>query len=318
MKKMYRIVSSLAVSVLAFTADADVLLFKGTNMASYTVAGSWTNLTTSGAGRVPIYGDSANIINTSTAQVALASAMNVGAAVNVSNNAAIYRTGVSGAYFSGTLSFRDNSSLTASQLALYSNAVLNWSSAGVWNGNGANSQANFYVAAANNSTGPTINMSAGTWNLTGNTAADSFQLDRGIFNMSGGKILCEDNFKIGSGSSAAVFNLSGSGEIWLKGGFSMFGGEASKWDFSGTNWTVYATNGIAGIKTLFQTRINTTNIYANGSAVTVLTNAMSFSTVSIDGTDYTKVVANVIPEPATISLFVLSSAGLIILRRAKW
>ena len=269
MKKLQIMVIGFMI-ISAATAGADSLLFKGTNMALYTAVGSWSNVTTSSSGRVPIYGDTANIAGSSIAQITTAAGMNVGATVNVSNNAAIFRNGNSAAYFSGTLNFKDNSALTASQFALYSNAVFNWNSTGVWNGNGANAQANLYVALANGNSGsgPTINMSAGTWNLTGNSGANSFQLDVGTFTMTGGKIFAEDIFKMGSGSSSSRVNLGGTGEIYcMAADASIQILSSSILNFDGTTSALYVNTNY-NIKTLLTTKVGTGNIYVDGTQIT--------------------------------------------------
>jgi hypothetical protein len=287
MKKIQVIAATCAlVAVWATTAGA----------AAYTwTAGAGTNQTLTAAsnwnpGIVPGSGDTGTIGGTNVATVNAVNSLIRNATFIVKDTASIKRVNISGAAFDGTLVVMDSASLVFSDLRMTNNATLNWSSTGTLTSAGSSAGVNFSMSLAYQNSNSVVNMSAGLWQLTGNTGANSFQMDVGTFNMTGGKIFSEDIFKLGTTGGGARFNLGGTGEIYCMAAITNIQIlTASVLNFEGADSALYVnTNTTTDIRSLLSTKMASTNVYINGVWTNDI-NQLNFSTVNIDGIDYTKV-----------------------------
>ncbi len=197
-----------------------------------------------------------------------------------------------------TLNFNNNASMTCSQISLAGTAVLNWNTKGSWTTAGGSTAAFFAVTAATANTDVTVNMSDGLWDLSGNSATESFSMQAGTFNMTGGKVVNEDGFKLGSGTTSAIFNFSGNSEFYTSSAFSIFGTN-SRFNFGGGNAALYiegttvSTTGTGGFAPLY-TRINQGLVYIDNVQQK---NPAFFdrTVVTVSGKSYVKITALTTP-----------------------
>ena len=246
---------------------------------------------------VPSAGDTGNITD-SRVELGMQAEMVVGATINFFGSSTL-EANSNGRYdFNGVLNIADSTSVNISRWQVNEDATLNWTSTSNFSlaPDGTVTQPRFEML-----TGSTVNMSAGTWDLTGTDNTDAMRVTDGTFNMTGGTINMTQRLRLDS-----VFNLGGTGAVYAG---SQFINEGAVLNFEGTQSAFYllGTDGESQINT----RIGQSRIALDGVTQTDKSNFV-FSIVDIDGVDYTQITA--IPEPRAYAAW----AGLAALALLWW
>jgi hypothetical protein len=229
------------------------------------------------------------------------------ASLVVTGTARIARTTQAAIYVHTAWTFNNQSGADVNQLEFKQGSSLEWHSSGTWGRLSGTSLADaFFKMQDTTYTGFVANMSAGLWDFTGNTGANSFTMYAGTFNMTGGKIVTDKLFRIGEANTPAYFNFGGNSELVLA-GFSLIN-SGTKFNFQGTNAVLY----IAGDQeSAIRTNAVNGNLQIDG-VTQIDASRLQFGTVSINEVDYTRITA--IPEPMTLGLFMISGVTLFLSR----
>jgi len=269
----------------------------GANTAYNTVANWDPTAPTGGPGN----GDIATVGGTYAVGITTAGMIPSGVNLTLNDSSSLVRN--STAFFTvptaAVITFNNSSTLKSSGISLGGNATLNWNSAGSWTTVGASTPANFATTAGGSQV---ISMSAGLWSLVGNThATDSFTMNAGTFNMSGGVIFSDKRFTLGATST---FNLGGSSSVYMNSDFMAPG---AKMNFVGTDSAYYTKSDF------LTTRITAGRIYVDGvlqsddskfDRETVLVDEALFGGTGGSAVSYFK-YSIVVPEPSGLALAVM-------------
>lgn len=227
--------------------------------------------------------------------------LNAGANIIMNDSSFIDNTNLA-MNVTGTLTFNDDAELFSSDFRLNEDSTLTWDSNGTFAPAGPLSdRSNFY-----SSSGTTTNMTAGTWELTGNGATDSLLLRGGVFNMTGGTMILDNRMRVGQ-DEATTFNLGADASLYSNGLFMNTAG--SLFDFE-----IGASFHIA-LDGEFTTRLGEGFIAIEGIVQSDMENFTTESVTEDFGfgpVDYTRITA--IPEPRTYAAW----AGLAALALLWW
>jgi hypothetical protein len=293
MMKNRLIMTAGSVALLTLSSSAALYTWDGGGANNrYSTTANWDPTAPSGG---PQSGDTGTVGGTYRVEIGGLNELTTGAAITFSASSYLERNSTSAANMSGTYTFNDTTRMNISALLLQSGSTLNWNSSGTFSNapSGLTAAAAMFSDAANS----VVNMSSGLWllDVTGTDAMDV----NGTFNMIGGQIKVVDRFNVDG-----TFNLGGTGELYvadeLIGGILNFQGTAAAFYHAGHDYD-------------FAARLDG-NVKINGVAQTDLT-GFNVENVNISGTDYTKFT--VIPEPATIGIYLLGSAATLIVRKVR-
>jgi hypothetical protein len=170
-------------------------------------AGNWTLGVPGGA--------TDGIIQDALVTVGTASELQTGANVTIGGSSTLRRTSNAFANANGSMSIEGSTDVQISEWRLTDDATLNWSSTGTFSlaPAGGGNKPHFRVDKDENNANTIVNLSAGTWDLTGNTNVDAFILEAGVFNMTGGRIVTSQRFKVGTTGGGGTFNYGFGAEL---------------------------------------------------------------------------------------------------------
>lgn len=282
MTRQIKLITVLTITAAMLSAaDAEIYIWDGGGSDSrYRTAENWNPAAPEGG---PKTGDTATVGGSYVVTINSQYEMAAGAAITMQDHSVLQRANVSTLSINGGLTFNDGSRLVTSILRLHENCRLDWNSTNTFTSAGSSTSAaavNFLVSGADTNAGTTVNMTAGYWQLTGNSNSNSFRMDTGTFNLTGGTIFCGGSFYLGGN---AVFNLGGTGELFAG---SLTAASASRLNFQGTDSALYLAGGDR--RDQIAVLIESGTIYIDGKPATDLS-LLKFDNITVDGTDYTKV-----------------------------
>jgi hypothetical protein len=281
---------------------------------------------------VPGVGDTGNV-NSALVEVTYQDAMTTGvngATINLNGTSTLQRNSTAQSAFSGTLNVNDQSDVEISVWWPRSNATLNWNSSGTFSlaPSGSSGQARFFIDDGTSNSGTVVNMSDGFWDLTGNTGTDSFQVEDGTFNMTGGLMITDRRFKLGTTGGGGTFNYGAGAELRVN-TMGLFADAVFNMELGST---VYIYAGLLGgfggqdgadyFRDELRNGLAGSNIYIDGVqqfiGATDELSASNFthSQLQLDGTFYDAITA--VPEPSHYAmLFGALSLCIVFYRRHR-
>jgi hypothetical protein len=177
-----------------------------------------------------------------------------------------------------------------------------------------------------------IKMLSGSYALTGGAATDVVQINTALFEISGGAVNLSGQVRLGAGAEIKIIGNDAT---------IQFGRLNNQGAQTGTIRFVFDEDGVSTVNSAGYINLSASTIIVDGSAFTgeagsfdlfkgttlsglALTDNISVSGFGSYGGAYVTqdadsglVQLTVIPEPATVGLFIVASAGLMILRRLR-
>lgn len=277
---------------------------------------------------VPGAGDTGTI-DSQLVTIGTAGEMQTGATININGSSTLQRNSISYSGFSGALNINDQTDVQISEWRPLDNATLNWSSTGTFSIAPAGPQGRrFYIDDGNTNDNTVVNMSAGTWDLTGNPHQDSFAQEAGTFNMTGGLMITDKRFKIGTTGGGGTFNYGVNAEIRAA-SMGLFADAIFNMD---PGSTIFLDAGLLGgmggqdgadyWRDELRLGEGGSNIYIDGeqqtlgSDETLVDSNFSHTQLQIDGDWYDSITA--VPEPETYAvIFGVLAMGIVVYRRKR-
>lgn len=319
----------LKIQAIILSGISALFLSSATGQTTYTWDDGGSNERFSNSGNwdptgVPAVGDTGNV-DGFLVTIGTAGEMQTGATINLNGASTLERLSTAYSAFDGILNINDETVVQISSWFPTNNTTLNWSSTGTLElaPAGAGSQQRFFIDDGTNNAGTVVNMSAGTWDLTGNAHQDSFSMEAGTFNMTGGLMITDKRFKVGTTGGGgtfnyhvgaelradtmglfadAVFNMEGGSTIYIWAGFlGGFGGQdgADYWRDEMRQGEVGSNIYIDGVKQTL------------GAAEELVDSNFSHTQVQIEGVWFDAITANSVAElTVVIAGIVLSGSDL--------
>jgi hypothetical protein len=253
--------------------------------------------------------------------------MVTGATVTIGGASLLERNSIAASSFTGVLNINDTTNVNISYWSLPNGATLNWNSTGTFGPAPAGPSGQTRFMIDRDAPDTVVNMYAGFWDLTGNSATDSIQVDNGTFNMYGGLIIADNRFKVGRGDRSGTVNYFADAEIRAASMGTFFN---SVFNFE-PNATLYLESGLLGmfgtegfewLRDELRKGVDS-SIYIGGVhqslAVTEGLESSNFltDTVQLDGIWYNSMTA--VPEPGAYALIFgcIALAGILLHRRRR-
>lgn len=190
---------------------------------------------------------------------------------------------------SGAWTFNDSSSFKANNVRFFRGSEFHWHSTGTWvpvSNVPANRKNPMFSMKDNSNSDFRASMSAGLWDLTGHAGSEAFRMEAGTFDMTGGRIVANKLFRLGSANvpTGMLFNFGGDAEMRAD-SFALYGD--SILNIQGTDSVLY----IAGDmwERYIRNKAGSGQIRVDGVEQSSDTSLLTFDSVRLGPKKYTRI-----------------------------